>query len=138
MACRFPQAPGVSEFWDLIRQGRDAIVEVPRDRYDLDAVYDPAPATPGRVNTRRGGFLDDIDRFDAGFFGVSPREAASMDPQQRLLLEVAWDAIQDAGWVPGEPDGSRSGVFVGQLTNNYWDLVRDARILDIYSNVGTA
>src|SRR6516162_5320209 len=138
MACRFPQAPSVSEFWELILAGRDGVTEVPRDRFDVDAIYDPEPATPGRVYQRRGGFLDGVDRFDAGFFGISPREAANADPQQRLLLEVAWDAIQDAGWVPEQQDGAQSGVFVGSLTTSYWDLLRDAGVLDIYSNVGTA
>jgi acyl transferase domain-containing protein/acyl carrier protein len=138
MACRLPQAAGVAEFWDLIREGRDAIVEVPRDRFDVDAYYSAQPATPGRISSRWGGFVEHIADFDAAFFGVSPREAAHLDPQQRLLLETAWEAIQDAGWVPDERTAARTGVFVGQLSGNYWDLLRGAGALDIYANVGTS
>jgi acyl transferase domain-containing protein len=138
MACRFPQAEGVAEFWELIREGRDAIVEVPGDRFDVDAYYSAQPATPGRISSRWGGFVEHIADFDAAFFGVSPREAAHLDPQQRLLLETAWEAIQDAGWVPDEQTSARTGVFVGQLSGNYWDLLREAGALDIYANVGTS
>src|SRR5450432_2114521 len=94
MGCRFPGAPNPHAFWQLICNGIDAITEVPADRYDIDAVYDPRPATPGKVMSRKGGFLEQVDRFDAAFFGLSPREASRMDPQHRLLLEVAWEAMR--------------------------------------------
>jgi acyl transferase domain-containing protein/acyl-CoA synthetase (AMP-forming)/AMP-acid ligase II/acyl carrier protein len=113
IGCRFPGAPGFEEFWTLLRNGVDAITEIPRDRWDVDALYDPRPGTIGKMSTRWGGFLPGLDRFDPHFFGISPREASAMDPQQRLLLEVAWEALENAGQPPDKLAGSRTGVFVG-------------------------
>ena len=97
----------------------DAITEVPADRFNLHAFYDPDPAAPGKMNTRWGGFLEQVDQFDPHFFGISPREAARMDPQQRLLLEVAWEALQDAGQVAERLAGTQTGVFIGISNNDY-------------------
>jgi acyl transferase domain-containing protein/pimeloyl-ACP methyl ester carboxylesterase len=101
MACRFPGAPDLDAYWDLLRAGRDATGPVPPDRFDAAAFHDPAsdanPDSPGLPHAFRGAFLDSVDGFDPGFFGVSPREAAWMDPQQRLFLEVAWEALEHAG-----------------------------------------
>jgi acyl transferase domain-containing protein len=122
MSCRFPGANNLEAFWQLLCHGVDAITEVPADRFDIDAIYDPRPGTPGKLCTRWGGFLEQIDQFDPLFFGISPREALQMDPQQRLLLEVAWEALEDAGQVPDWLAGSRSGVFIGSMYNDYHDL----------------
>jgi acyl transferase domain-containing protein len=90
MACRFPGGASTPEdYWRLLRDGGDAIREVPPERWDVERYYDPDPAVPGKTSTRWGGFLDQVDRFDARFFGVAPREAVAMDPQHRLFLEVA-------------------------------------------------
>src|SRR2546425_8683928 len=113
IGCRFPGADGPEAYWRLLSQGIDAISEVPADRWSLEAFYDPDPAKSGKVITRWGGFVDQIDAFDAGFFRFSPREAARIDPQQRLLLEVAWEALEDAGQAPERLAGSKTGVFVG-------------------------
>ena len=107
------------EFWTLLRDGRDAITEVPADRWSLDAFYDPDPNAPGKMSTRFGGFLANADRFDARFFGITPREAISMDPQQRLLLEVAWEALEHAGLAPDQLSGHPTGVFVGLSALDY-------------------
>ncbi|MGA8117794.1 MAG: type I polyketide synthase, partial [Actinocatenispora sp.] len=136
IGCRFPGARGADELWDLMAAGRESLTEVPAERFDLDAVYDPRPGTPNRLVSRRGGFLEHIDEFDAGYFGLAPREAAEMDPQQRLLLETAGEAIEDAGLTPAELTGSRTGVFVGAMAGAYWDMMRDAGVLDVYAMSG--
>jgi len=100
IGCRFPGAKDKEAFWQLLRDGVDAITEVPSDRWDINSFYDPDPATPNKMNTRWGGFLADIDRFEPEFFKISPREAVTLDPQQRLLLEVTWEALEDAGQMP--------------------------------------
>ncbi len=126
-------------FWRFLERGGDGTVEVPRDRWDVDAWYDPDPDAPGKTVARRGGYLDRVDRFDAGFFGLSPREAASMDPQQRILLEVAWEALEDA-LVPAERLAGRPvGVFVGISSTEYSSLAfADAEKIDVYDATGCA
>ena len=125
LACRFPGAADLEEFWSLLKAGRDAVGEIPDDRWDVDAYFDPDPAKPGMMYTRAGGFIADIDKFDAGFFGISPREARRIDPQQRLLLELTWEALESAGIVPETLAGSQSGVFVGISLSDYAAMQRD-------------
>jgi natural product biosynthesis luciferase-like monooxygenase protein/amino acid adenylation domain-containing protein len=119
MGCRVPGADNPDAFWDLLSAGRDAIVEVPRGRWDVDALYDPNPGTPGKIYSRHGGFIDKVDEFDAAFFGISAREAAAMDPQQRVLLEVAWQALEHAGIAPASLKGTATGVYVGVTSADY-------------------
>lgn len=140
IGCRLPGANNADAFWQLLREGIDAITEVPADRWDARAYYsaDPAPP-PGKMNTRWGGFLDQVDQFDAAFFGIAPREATHMDPQQRLLLEVAWEALEDAGQVPERLAGTQAGVFIGLSTSEYssMQLNQPGRI-DAYASTGGA
>lgn len=120
IGCRFPG--GVTDpasFWRLLVEGRDAIGNVPANRIDLERFFDPRPATPGRMMSRRGGFLDGIEEFDPGFFGISPREAERIDPQQRLMLETAWEALEDAGQDAQQLVGTRVGVYVGQWVSDF-------------------
>jgi acyl transferase domain-containing protein/acyl carrier protein len=120
IGCRFPGgADGPDEYWRLLLDGFDATTEIPRDRYDVNAYYDSRPGLPGKIYAREGAFLPAVDRFDAAFFAISPREAANLDPQQRLLLEVAWEALEHAGQAPDQLRGSRSGVFVGIGRSDY-------------------
>ncbi|MFB6888773.1 SDR family NAD(P)-dependent oxidoreductase [Kitasatospora sp. NPDC056327] len=114
MAGRFPDAPDVDAFWRLMMERQDAIGPVPASRWDASAQLDPQ-----REIQAVGGFLDDVDRFDATFFGISPREAEMLDPQQRLMLEVAWRALEDAGTPARTLAGSRTGVFVGAGWHDY-------------------
>ncbi|MGP4111868.1 beta-ketoacyl synthase N-terminal-like domain-containing protein [Streptomyces sp. 4N509B] len=121
MACRFPGASGPDQLWDVLRQGVDTTSETPPERYDVDGLYTDSPRPgPGKIASRRAGYLSDIAGFDAEFFGMSPAEAAGLDPQQRLLLMTAWEALEDAGLRPEELAGSRTGVYVG---NNRADFV---------------
>ncbi len=129
MACRFPGSRGVDAYWSFLMEGREGIAETPRERWDADAIYDPNPKMPGRLCTRRGGYLTDIDCFDATFFSVSPREARRMDPQQRLLLEVSWEALEHAGLAADRLAGSRTGVFVG-ISATDWARLLPARGLE--------
>jgi acyl transferase domain-containing protein/acyl carrier protein len=139
LACRFPGASDPDAFWQLLVGGVDAIAQVPADRWDADAWYDPDPSAPGKMSTRFGGFVEGIDQFDAPFFGISPREAARMDPQQRLLLETAWEALERAGHAPDELRGSATGVFVGISSSDYSMLqLGDPARIDAYAGTGNA
>ncbi|NUO79357.1 SDR family oxidoreductase, partial [candidate division KSB1 bacterium] len=142
LGCRFPGgANSPREYWELLRAGRDAITEVPSERWDLAEYYDPNPEAPGKMYARHGGFIDDVDKFDPRFFGISPREAASMDPQQRLLLEVAWEALEHANIVPQTLHGSLTGVYLGLSTNDYSQAQAhhvDENSIDAYAGTGNA
>jgi acyl transferase domain-containing protein len=140
LSCRFPGAPDSETFWRLLAEGVDAISEVPRDRWNVDAYYDPEPGIPGKAYVRSGGFIGSLDGFDADFFGIAPREAMSLDPQQRLLLELGWEAFEHAGLVPEHLAGSSTGVFVGISTDDYRDklLQRSPEQIDAYLATGTA
>ncbi|TXH18570.1 MAG: SDR family NAD(P)-dependent oxidoreductase [Mycobacterium sp.] len=136
IGCRFPGADGPEAFWRLLSEGTDAVTEVPADRWGAQAFSGARVDNPA---TRRAGFLDQVDQFDAEFFSISPRESARMDPQQRLLLEVAWEAMEDAGQVPEALEGSRTGVFVGISTNEYGLLqFGELANVDAYTGTGSA
>jgi len=115
MGCRFPgDAEDPQSFWKMLCEGRDGVIEVPSERWDVRRFYDPNPAKPGKTYTKHGAYLrQPFDQMDALFFGISPREAESLDPQQRILLEVAWEALEDAGIPPDSLAGSQTGVFIG-------------------------
>ncbi len=137
IGCRFPGAGDPNGFWDLLSGGGDAISEVPKTRWDVDAFYDPEPATPEKMNTRWGGFVDRIDRFDPGFFGISMREAEKMDPQQRLLLECVWESLENGGIAPDDLSGSSTGVFIGISNSDYRLLYKELSEIDAYLATGT-
>jgi acyl transferase domain-containing protein len=142
MGCRFPGgAHTPEEFWRLLEGGVDAVCDLPPGRWDSDAYYDPNPAAPGKMYTRQGGFLKEIDGFDAEFFGISPREVKNMDPQHRLLLEVGWEALEHAGQSADRLAGTQTGVFVGIGIDDYAKLqlkTLPASSIDAYTGTGNA
>ncbi|MCL6285138.1 SDR family NAD(P)-dependent oxidoreductase [Ruegeria sp. 2012CJ41-6] len=138
MACRVPGASSPGEFWTLLKEKRDATTEIPGNRWDVDKWYDPEISTPGKSITRRGGFIDQIDHFDADYFGILAREADAMDPQQRIFLECAVEALDDAGQRVQDLRGSRTGVFVASYHSDYQTLAyRDISAVDLRTLTGS-
>ncbi|MEV7055924.1 type I polyketide synthase [Streptomyces microflavus] len=130
MACRLPDGIDTPEaFWDLLVDGREASSPFPRrwDGWDLGTIEEAERAATGRRFERKGGFVRDVEDFDAAFFGLSPREALSLDPQQRLVLEVVWEAIERADLRTATLEGSNTGVYIGAMSSDYdvarrWDV----------------
>ncbi|MFV3130820.1 type I polyketide synthase [Niveispirillum sp. KHB5.9] len=141
IGCRFPGGgDGPDGYWRMLCDGVDGVAPIPPDRFDMDAVYDPDPSVPGKSYCRQAALLAEVRGFDAGFFNISPREAVTMDPQQRLLLEVAWEALEHAGIAADRLAGSRTGLFIGTMNQDYDRLVRasaDPADLDAYVGTGT-
>jgi acyl transferase domain-containing protein/acyl carrier protein len=139
IGCRFPGGADTPEkFWQQLRDGVDTVTEVPAQRWNIDDYYHPDPDMPGKMYTRNGSFIENADGFDAQFFGISPREAVGIDPQQRLLMEVSWEALENAGQVPGRLSGSKTGVFMGLFMADYSLSLYRCRHSDIdaYKGIG--
>lgn len=138
LGCRFPgSANSPDALWQLLLDGVDAITEIPRDRWDIDAWFDPDPSAPNKMYTRWGGFVDHIHDFDHCFFGITPKEVRGMDPQQRMLLEVSWEALEHAGIPPSSLHGSSAGVFLGICSTDFSHRTT-VEPIDAYSGTGTA
>ena len=118
---RFPGAEDIDQFWSLLKSADCAITEIPKSRWDGDAQYDPDPVS-GKVYSKWGGFLENVDHFAPAFFGVSPTEANMIDPQERLFLEMSWNALEDAGYARRDEKSRKVGVFVGATTASYYLL----------------
>ncbi|MEU9235769.1 SDR family NAD(P)-dependent oxidoreductase [Streptomyces subrutilus] len=138
LGCRLPGGIETPDaLWQSLLDGVDAVTEVPRDRWNADEWLDPDPRAPGRMTTRWGGFLDDVAGFDAELFRISPAEARQMDPQQRMALESAWAAIEDARIVHGDLEGTRTGVFMGTMAQEYHLATgADPRNIETHSATG--
>ena len=139
MSCRVPGAHNLAAFWQLLRGGVDAVSKIPSDRFNIEDFYDPDPDAPGRIATKWGGFLPNVDQFDCAFFGISPREAQGMDPQQRLMLEVSWEALENAGQAPTRLEHSKTGVYFGVCSSDYSNAQiasGDRALLDAHYGTG--
>ncbi|VBA62411.1 type I polyketide synthase [Mycobacterium attenuatum] len=139
MGCRLPgEVDGPDDLWELVTLGADVTDEQPPGRWNTAEFYDPDPSAPGKIYATRGGFLSNIDHFDAEFFGISPREAESMDPQQRLLLEVTWETMEHAGITADALKGSQTGIFMGLSWRDYDRIAVGGRPenLDAYAGLG--
>jgi myxalamid-type polyketide synthase MxaF len=119
ISCRFPGAENKTKFWELLSNGVSAVTEVPADRWATNDYFNADSQAPGTLSTKWGAFIADIDKFDPGFFAISPREAIQMDPQQRIMMELSWQALQDGGIIPEDLKGSSTGVFFGAIWNDY-------------------
>ena len=139
MGCRFPG--GITDpdsYWEFLKKGESGISEVPVSRWNINALYDSNPDTPGKISSRWGGFLKDVDEFDPDFFGISHREALAMDPQQRLLLAVTWEALENAGILPENLMGTKTGVFIGIALSDYsFRKVNDLDKINAYFGTGS-
>ncbi len=124
LGCKMPgNANSPEEFWDkVLAPGVDAITEIPADRWDNEKYYHPDYNMPGKISVKWGGFINDIDKFDAQFFSIAPKEAIRMDPQQRLALEVSYEALEDAGLDLNKIKGKNVGVFMGVSATDYGSL----------------
>lgn len=142
IGCRFPGGINdVESFWKLLTEARDAVSEVPADRWNVERFYDAEPGIAGKSIAQRGGFIEGIDQFDPQFFGISPREAPYIDPQQRLLLETAWEALEDAGEVLNLDAGTDIGVFMGVSHTDYQHVqggATDRSAISAHSPTGNA
>lgn len=136
VGCHLPgDARTPERFWRLLRDGVDAVTEIPRDRFDIDPFYDPEPGKPGKTHTRYGAFVEGITDFDPIFAGVAPKNAVSIDPQQRLFLAVCWAALENAGIPPLGLDGTLTGVFAGLWSVEYWHRLASRPIEELDGNV---
>jgi acyl transferase domain-containing protein/acyl carrier protein len=141
IGCRVPLADDPAGFWRMTLAGTDCVGPVPADRWDHAAYEGTDPSAPGRIATGSGGFIGQVDQFDAAFFGIAPREADGMDPQQRLLLEVCWEALEHAGQAPDALEGTEVGVYVGATSSDYVYLqiaAGDPGLLDAHYASGIA
>ena len=139
MGCRLPGGVfDVESFWSLLVDRRSGIVEVPETRWNRDHYYHPNGNVANKMVTKWGGFVDGVENFDAGFWGVSPREATRMDPQQRWLLETAWEAIEDAGIAPSRLQGTNTSVFIGVASHDFASIQMSEYVkADVHTNSGS-
>lgn len=140
-AARLPGAADADQYWDVLHDGRDAVSEIPQDRWDVEEFFNQDAGAPGKIVTRRAGFVDDATGFDAPFFGVSAREARLMDPQHRLLLETSWRAVEHSGTAPTSLANTQTGVFVGLSTHDYLGMASSELTypeIEAYLAIGTS
>lgn len=130
MAVYLPGARTLDDYWENLQAGCCNVTEVSSSRWSIENYFSTDSGQSGKSYSKWGGFIDDVDQFDPGFFGIIPLEAEQMDPQQRLFLEVSWQALEDAGCIQSL-NGSRCGVYVGVMNNDYREITQRANTLGI-------
>src|SRR5688500_857239 len=134
-----PESRDMEEFWENLKNEKDMISVVPRERWIWEDFDGDPFKEKNKTNSRYGGFIKDIDKFDPLFFGISPREAEMMDPQQRVFLETVWKAIEDSGHKVSDLSGTKTGLFVGVAVHDYTDLMNNLQVgLDGYTASGSS
>lgn len=135
---QYPMADTLEEFWDVLSGGQDCVTEIPPERWDYRKDYHPEKGKPGKVYTKWGAFMKDVEKFDAGFFHISPREAELMDPQERLMLQTTYHTLEDAGAAADSLSGKKVGVFIGVMNSHYQLLgaeqYNNGRLMDVRSS----
>ncbi len=119
MSGRFPEAHNLQKFWELLKEGRQTVTEIPKDRWDLSTFFDPDPAAPNKSYQKHGSFLKNINDFDPLLFNVSPAEAIEMSPSQKLMLELVWETIENSGFAYDQVCGKKVGVYIGNIWNDF-------------------
>lgn len=138
MSGRWPNARNAEEYWQNMKAGKDCIVEIPKQRWDIDKYYDDNPSVANKAQSKCFGMLDAVEEFDPLFFNISPIEAETMDPQQRVFLEEAWRALEDAGYSDKVMSKKKCGVFVGSTMGEYQKLIEKSDVtneMDVFSGV---
>ncbi|MCP4140901.1 MAG: type I polyketide synthase, partial [Chloroflexi bacterium] len=137
MSGQFPMAKNIEEFWNNLKNEKDCIQEIPKDRWDWKKLYGDPQKEVNKTNIKFGGFIEGVGEFDPLFFGISPREAQLMDPQQRLLMSYAWLALEDAGYSASSLSGSNTGIFIGTGNSGYSSLIANAKVaIEGFSSTG--
>ncbi len=119
MSCRFPKANSLDEFWDLLKNGKDTITEIPKERWNLEKFYDSDPSVERKTNQRHASLLSGVHDFDPLFFNISPAEAIEMSPSQKLMLELAWEAVENSSLPLSHVKGHNVGVYVGNIWTDF-------------------
>ncbi|RNL83724.1 alpha/beta fold hydrolase [Sinomicrobium pectinilyticum] len=129
MSCRFPRASTLSEFWELLKQGKNTVTSIPKERWEVADFYDPSPEAVNKTHQREASMLTDIHDFDPLFFRISPAEASEMHPSQKLMLELVWEAIENSNIPFDKVQGSRAGVYIGNIWNDFEHYCRQKNAL---------
>ncbi len=136
MAGIMPQSDSLQEFWANLELQKDLITEIPEDRWDWREYFGDPVNAANKTRIKWGGFMKNVDKFDPLFFGISPREAENMDPRQRICLKTVWETIEDAGYKASDLSGTKTGLFVGVGSSDYYDLLNQYGI-DIQAQTAT-
>ncbi|KAL4222191.1 hypothetical protein ACF0H5_018228 [Mactra antiquata] len=138
VGCKFPGAENIEEFWNVLKYGENHVKEIPKERWNVDAYYDPDPSVPGKTYAKTAGLVHGIDEWDHRLYGINDMEAELIDPQQRLVLDCVHMALEDAGITKKQIDGTNTAVYIGSMTDDYKSHVLSGKETgSAYSVTGT-